>query len=112
MRGLILVALPLGLMACAREPQYDQAKRLIAQHCAACHQIPGIQEAHGNVGPSLAGIAHQQIIAGYLPNTPETLTRWIEHPQRVLPGNAMPEMRLTHAQSQSIAAYLYTLEKR
>jgi cytochrome c len=33
----------------------------------------------------------------------------LEHPQRMLPGNAMPEMGLTHREAVEIADYLYTL---
>jgi cytochrome c1 len=32
-----------------------------------------------------------------------------EHPQSVVPGNAMPEMGITEAQARDIASYLYTL---
>jgi cytochrome c2 len=111
MRGLIVIALALGLAACG-DDSHAQAKKLIAQNCAACHQVPGVTGANGRVGPSLAGIARQQIIAGHFANTPDTLTRWIESPQEMLPGNAMPDMRLTHAQAREIAGYLYTLEQR
>ena len=33
------------------------------------------------------------------PTRPGMLTRWIEHPQKLLPGNAMPEMGLSHERS-------------
>jgi cytochrome c2 len=90
--------------------QLHRAKRLIAEHCAACHEVPGIPTATGRVGPSLAHIASQQIIAGYLANTPERMNQWVGHPQKVLPGNAMPEMGLSPADVSSIVDYLYTLE--
>lgn len=112
MRGLILMALLIGLAACSRSEPHAQAKQLIAEHCAACHQVPGVTGANGRVGPSLAGIARQQIIAGHFANTRPTLTRWVESPQQMLPGNAMPDMQLSHEQAREIAAYLYTLEKR
>ena len=111
MRSLILIAVVLLLAACGEDP-HAQAKRLIAQNCAACHTVPGVTGANGRVGPSLAGIARQQIIAGYFANTPDTLTHWIESPQEMLPGNAMPDMRLSHQQADEIASYLYTLEQR
>jgi cytochrome c len=113
MRRLILCLLLGGLSACANEAaerQMRQAKSLLADHCAGCHEVPGVLGAHGRVGPSLAGIARQQIIAGHFANTPETLARWIEHPQQMLPGDAMPEMGLSHAQARTIALYLFTLE--
>jgi cytochrome c1 len=50
------------------------------------------------------------VIAGMLPNTPANLVTWIEYPQSVVPGNAMPNEGLTDAQSRDVAAYLYTLK--
>jgi cytochrome c1 len=44
-----------------------------------------------------------------LRNTPENLVHWVQHPQSVVPGNAMPEMGITEAQARDIASYLYTL---
>jgi cytochrome c len=105
--GLFLLA------ACGhREDQLRtrQAKALIASHCAACHQVPGVAVATGRVGPSLAHFGSQQIIAGYFSNNPEMLTQWIEHPQAMLPGNAMPEMGLLPDQAAAIVDYLYTME--
>jgi cytochrome c len=118
MRGLMLfLALGLGalggLAACRGSSEGQQltaAKLLIASNCGACHLIPGIAGARGRVGPSLAGIARQQIIAGHFINSPASLTDWIEHPQQLLPGDAMPEMGLSHEQAQIIATYLYTLD--
>lgn len=88
----------------------QEAKTLIAQNCAACHRVPGVAVARGRVGPSLAQIRQQQIIAGYFANSPGLLTRWIEHPQELLPGNAMPDMHLSHEQAMTIVDYLYTME--
>jgi cytochrome c len=87
-----------------------EAKVLIANHCAACHQVPGVAVATGRVGPSLAHIQQQQMIAGFFANTPGAMTLWIEHPQQLLPGNAMPEMGLSHEQDMTIVDYLYTME--
>jgi cytochrome c2 len=112
MHRLILM-LPLFVMAaCSQADEHVRAKQLIAEHCAACHQVPGVSGANGRVGPSLAGIARQQIIAGHFANAPATLARWIEAPQEMLPGNAMPDMQLSHEQAVEITAYLYTLEQR
>lgn len=87
-----------------------EAKALIAANCAACHRVPGVARAQGRVGPSLQGISRQQIIAGHFLNTPENLTRWIEHPQELLPGDAMPDTALSHEQVRRIVAYLYTVD--
>jgi cytochrome c len=77
--------------------------------CYSCHTIPGVQGADGLVGPSLYGISSRVFIAGELPNTPENLTHWIQHPHAVEPHTAMPEMGVTDEDSRDIAAYLYTL---
>ena len=83
---------------------------LVAQFgCGGCHTIPGIAGAHGNVGPPLTRIGDRIFIAGVLRNTPENLVHWVQHPQQVVPGNAMPEMGISEAQARDIASYLYTL---
>lgn len=115
MRWLILLLLVGMLGACDQEGERiraHEAQTLIATHCAACHRVPGIALATGRVGPSLSQISQQQIIAGHFANTPALLTAWIEHPQHLLPGDAMPEMGLTHREALMIADYLYTMEER
>ena len=77
--------------------------------CAACHTIPGVKNANGNVGPPLSRIGDRTFIAGMLRNTPANLVRWIREPQAVVPGNAMPDMKISEADARDIAAYLYTI---
>ena len=108
----MIVALALlPLAACDRDDPHAEAKALIAQRCAACHIVPGVREAIGRVGPSLAGIARQQIIAGRFENKPETMVRWLLDPQAMQPGTVMPTTGLSRAQAKAIANYLYTLDK-
>jgi cytochrome c2 len=78
--------------------------------CGACHTIPGVTAARGVVGPPLTGIANRSFIAGKLRNEPDNMILWIQHPQSVWPGNAMPDMHVTDADARNIAAYLYTLK--
>ena len=78
--------------------------------CGSCHIIPGIRGAKGLVGPPLDHMSRRIFIAGLLRNTPENMTRWIMHPQSVVPRNAMPEMGLGETQATDIAAYLATLK--
>ena len=76
MRRLIPLMALSALAACgsgAEQHRIRHARALIADHCAACHQVPGVALAQGRVGPSLAGIGRQQIIAGYFANTPGML---------------------------------------
>lgn len=35
--------------------------------------------------------------------------RWLEHPQRVVPGNGMPEQGVSGRDARDMTAYLYTL---
>jgi cytochrome c2 len=85
--------------------------RALIRHfgCGSCHVIPGVSGADALVGPPLTQMGRRIYVAGLLRNTPDNLTYWIEHPQRVVPGNAMPDMGVTHRQAQDIAAYLLTL---
>lgn len=114
---LLLTALVAARPAAAVEPVWRIAgadarrgARLIEQSgCAACHTVPGVPGANGNVGPPLSRIADRTYIAGMLRNTPDNLVRWIRAPQGVVPGNAMPDMGITEAQARDIAAYLYRL---
>lgn len=34
---------------------------------------------------------------------------WLQHPQAIVPGNAMPDMGLSAAEARDMAAYLYPL---
>jgi cytochrome c1 len=120
MRRLTVTVIAAGCVAasgCGSGPdrsgasaRFDQAKALISNNCGACHAVPGVNGANGRVGPPLAGIGSRQILAGHFANTPNNMVSWIEHPQHLLPGDAMPEMGLSHEQAQAIASYLYTLE--
>jgi cytochrome c len=80
--------------------------------CYTCHTIPGVAGANGLVGPPLTGIAVRQYLAGELPNTPENMMRWIQHPHQVEPHTVMPEMNVSEQDSRDIAAYLYTLRRQ
>jgi cytochrome c2 len=86
-------------------------KQLIQQFgCGSCHVIPGVENADSMVGPPLNSWRKRIYIAGLLRNTPDNLQRWIQHPQRIVPNNAMPDMGITDEQAQDIVAYLYTLK--
>lgn len=88
----------------------EHGRQLIASYgCGACHRIPGVHAARGEVGPPLLDFSERTMIAGELPNTPENLTRWIEHPKSVEPKTAMPELGVTDTEANDIAAYLYAL---
>ena len=85
-------------------------KAVVRYGCGSCHVILGISGAAGKVGPDLTHIGQRAAIAGALSNDPETMARWIEHPQRLRPGTGMPEMGVTAGEARDITAYLYAQE--
>lgn len=61
------------------------------------------------MGPPLADFGRRIYVAGMLRNTPDNLTSWLRNPQRVVPGNAMPDMGISNPDARDIATYPYTL---
>ena len=87
----------------------DAPDAIRAYGCGTCHEIPGVQGANGTVGPELKDLSERSLLAGQIPNTPDNLVLWIQHPQLVRPGGDMPEMGVTDTDARNIAAYLYSL---
>lgn len=75
--------------------------------CASCHTIPGIQWPQGKVGPALGGLPRRALIAGKLPNQPDTLAAFIRNAPAYVPGSGMPAMPVSEQEARDIAAYLY-----
>ncbi len=46
-----------------------------------------------------------------LPNTPENLVRWIQQPEQIRPGTAMPNLGISEDDARDIAAYLLIPQK-
>jgi len=118
-RGIV-IGIAIFLVACSTqvngqpEPRLTAkgsvtaGRRLIASYgCGTCHSVPGVPGADGTVGPPLDDFYKRSFIAGLLPNTETNLIRWLQDPQQVLPGNAMPNLGLSPAEAQDITAYLY-----
>ncbi|MAS33759.1 MAG: cytochrome C [Anaerolineaceae bacterium] len=80
---------------------------LVEYGCGSCHTIRGVRGANAVVGPSLANFGRQQYIAGRLSNTAANLITWIQNPQAISPGNAMPDLGVTETEARHMAAYLY-----
>lgn len=119
--ALFVATLAAGAGAAAGQPAANGAAGAIgdAAHgqklitrlgCGSCHVIPGIGEADGMVGPPLDHIASRGYLAGMLRNTPDDMVTWLRHPQRIVPGNAMPDLGLSEAEGRDITAYLETLK--
>jgi len=88
-----------------------RGKALMNQYgCGTCHDIPGVEGAHGMVGPPLSKMALRQTIAGKFPNTPDTMAKWLENPQALNPLTSMPNMGVTPADARDMTAFLDTLK--
>jgi cytochrome c2 len=46
-------------------------------------------------------------IAGVIRNTPDAMVYWLQNPQKVMPGGAMPNLGLDERSARDITAYLY-----
>ena len=122
MRRVAVVLLIAAAAACSRKEQKYQnmvstgggnaahGRQLIDQYgCTACHSIPKVAGPKGMVGPPLDHIGTRTYIAGKFPNKPDVLVKWLQNPQGLDPGNAMPNLGITPADARDIAAFLYTL---
>jgi len=86
----------------------ETGRRLIAAYgCGSCHSIPGIPGADAMAGPPLVCFFERTYIAGRLSNTEENLIKWIQNPQQIEPGTAMPDLGVSKDEAHDIAAYLY-----
>lgn len=92
-------------------PSAGRGARLFQQlTCVNCHAIRGLP-GNAVAGPNLSHLASRKTLgAGVIENTPEGLTRWLKDPQHVKPGNLMPNMFLTDAQTQDLVSYLQSLK--
>jgi len=91
----------------ADTPERRHGERLFTSlPCALCHAIRGTP-AGGRTAPDLTHIASRlTLAAGTLPNTRGHLAAWIVDPQRIKPGNAMPENLIAAEDLQSLLDYL------
>jgi cytochrome c2 len=113
---LSVAALCALLISCGGEPPVTegdpkQGQLLLRQFgCGACHRIPGVADAQGNVGPPLEGVARRVYLGGVLPNSRENMARWIRSPKTFEPQTAMPELQVGEEHARDMVAFLYTLK--
>ena len=101
------------LPAAEQAHQGDPARgrQLITTYgCGSCHEVPGVRQANGLVGPPLTHFGERSYIAGELPNNAANLQKWIMNPTQVEPKTAMPDLGVSAVDAQDIAAYLLTLD--
>jgi cytochrome c len=119
MTARLLVAAALLSLGCAKKDKElaasaaggdrESGRALLSKYgCGTCHTIPGVTGAKGNVGPSLDGVGKRAYVAGE-PNSLETMTKWVKHPQKTEPGTPMPEQNMSEQDAKDIAAYLFGL---
>jgi cytochrome c oxidase subunit 2 len=78
--------------------------------CSSCHTIAGTP-AQGTVGPNLSHVASRTTLAAAeIPNTPKWLAAWIADPQKIKPGDRMPDLGLSPPQISDLVAYLEQLK--
>ena len=83
---------------------------LVEYRCGLCHEVRGTSAA-SHVGPDLTHLESRRMIAaGVLPNTPATLSGWIEDAQGIKPGSQMPNQDLSAQQVGDVVAYLESLQ--
>lgn len=109
MKLVLGIALAVAAVACsgggsAGGASGDGKKLFVAKGCTACHVAPGIPEAVGTIGPSLAGVASRPTIAGgNLPTSAENIKKWLKDPAAVKPDTQMPNLALTDAEVEALA---------
>jgi cytochrome c oxidase subunit 2 len=102
-RSQVEAAMPPASQAQAGEERFKA-------RCGACHTVRG-SGVGGRVGPDLTHLmSRRTLAAATLPNTPDTLARWITHAQDMKPRGLMPNISLGEDEHAAITAYLQTLE--
>lgn len=89
-----------------------------ADRCGTCHDMRGVyvdeevdDSFRGTFAPDLTHLAARRTVgAGLLPNTRESLGRWIVDPQGVKPGNRMPDVGLDGAELAELVDFLMETE--
>ena len=83
-----------------------QGQEIFNKSCLGCHAIAG---KGGKMGPNLTNFADRERVAGILAHTPENVAEWLKDPQKVKPGNNMPNLNLDDAQVKALVDYMSTL---
>jgi cytochrome c2 len=87
----------------------NRGRELIVKYgCPSCHMLPDAGP-RGLVGPSLDDMGGRSYIAGRFPNEEIWMTLWLQKPQELKPGTAMPDLNVDERDARDMAAYLATL---
>jgi len=112
--GFYVFADPPGVfrrwLAAQGRPSAKPLPSLFDDKCSSCHAIRGTS-AHAHVGPDLTHVASRTSLAALtIPNTVAHMREWLAETQHVKPGALMPQVDLTSAQVDRLAAYLEALK--
>jgi cytochrome c len=81
---------------------------LIARYgCGSCLSIPGVPGANTNGGASAGSFLRAKLHCRTAAEYGGNLLTWIQDPQQIEPGTAMPKLEATQDKARDIAAYLY-----
>lgn len=108
--SVLLALLPFATDGAATGGSAARGRDLLAQYqCGACHEIPGVRNARGRLGPTLASFSSRAYIAGEIPIDAATLAAWLVDPRALVPDTPMPAMGVSPDDATAMAAYLLTL---
>lgn len=116
--ALVLVVTGCGIMSGSEDARVEETggniergEELVrANGCLVCHSVSGTSSVMNGYGPDLDGFANNRLIGGEIENTPENLIQFLQSPQSVVPGTAMPTIGLTEEEARDIASWLYSLD--
>ncbi|MDN4073578.1 cytochrome c oxidase subunit II [Fictibacillus terranigra] len=84
-----------------------EGQKIFKKNCLSCHAVG---KDGGNTGPNLTGFGDKQRVAGVLEHNKENVEKWIKNPQKVKPGNNMPNVPLNDEEVDAVADYLLSLK--
>ncbi|WP_054948996.1 cytochrome c oxidase subunit II [Numidum massiliense] len=88
----------------------EDGEKIFAKSCASCHAIEGT-DSKGRMGPDLTGFGNRKRLAAHImDNNRENLIKWIQQPQKIKPGNKMPDTGMSDEQAEALAEYLEGLK--
>ena len=89
----------------------QRGRELVVDYgCQTCHAIPTVGGAPSYVGPPLEHWPQRNYIAGQFVNSPINLVAWLQNPQQMSPGTAMPNLGVTQQDARDMAAFLYEMD--
>lgn len=83
-----------------------EGQQIFNKSCLGCHAVAG---KGGKLGPNLTNFADRHLIAGILEHNEQNLADWLKDPEKVKPGNLMPNLNLDDQQVKALVEYMSTL---